>query len=108
MFEQASDPSPLLQDRAARNFGWMGGEHGDDLYLAQQVKCLVGANSCIAHSEQRPAKRTGKRRLVRVKLGSAAAAFAMVGFREVCQLEIDGECFGDPVGLLGLELPDNL
>jgi hypothetical protein len=108
MFEQASDPPALLQDGAARNFGWMGGEYGDDLYLAQQVKRLIGADSCIAHSEQRPAKGAGKRGLICVKPGGAAAALAMVGFREIGQFEIDGESFGDPIGLLSLELADNL
>src|SRR5215212_8284327 len=71
----------------------MSREYKYDFDLSQPLKCLLLSDAAIPHSTQRSQKRSCLGQQLGRRLGSAATTFAMIGFSEVCQFEIDRERF---------------
>ena len=77
----------------------MRGEDGCDFNPLQCCERLLRVDASGFQSSQSSAKRTGHGRMVGVQLGGATATFAVISFRQVCELEINGECLGELVGV---------
>src|SRR6185369_2552263 len=69
----------------------MSSEYEYDFDPCKPLKCLLSRNAGITHPAKSSEKRTWLSQQLGRRLGSAATAFAMIGFSEVCQFEIDRE-----------------
>ena len=107
-FELLGDTAPFQQDCLPCHFSGMCREHRCDLYLLEGVEGALRREAGILHTEQRAAKRPGERGILAVQFARATAAFAVVGLRQIGQLEIDGERFGHAVGRGQVHLRDDL
>src|ERR1041385_4561158 len=86
----------------------MGSEDKYDFYLRQPLECLLLSDAGITHPAQSAQKRSGLGQQLRRRLGSAAAAFAMIGLSEVGQFEIDRERFRHLMRVSDIQTTDNL
>ena len=78
---------------ASCNFGGMSSEYKYDFDLREPLKCLLLSDAGITHAAQSSQKRSRLGQQLGRRLGSAATTFAMIGFSEVCQFEIDRKRF---------------
>ena len=108
MFQVLRDAPPLQQHGAARHFRGMRREHRHDSYLAQSSQRVGRGNSRCPHAQQSSAKRSGQHRLFTVEFGRAPPPLAMIGFRQVGQLKINGERFGHAISVLHFQPRDPL
>ncbi len=76
--------------------------------LHKAVSASSAGNSRRAHAQQSSAKRPRQRRLFAVQFSRAPPPLAMIGFREVRQLKINGERFGHAVGVFHFQPRDRL
>src|SRR5688500_16769894 len=67
----------------------MRGEHGCELNACERGPRVGRGNACGAHSLERAAYVTGLNAMI--DICSASATLAVVGFREVDELEVEGE-----------------
>jgi hypothetical protein len=86
----------------------MRSENGNDFYFAQDLERLPGIDPGGAHAPESATERTFQCRLLGVQFGGTPSPLAMIGFGKVGEFEIDGEGFGDPMGLIDRETGDNL
>src|SRR2546422_9199161 len=76
----------------------MRGEDRCHFDSSQPFERSLSINARLAHTAQGTADGTRLRRMCGGKLGGAAAALAMIGLREIYQLEVDGKRLGDTIG----------
>ena len=107
-FELLANAAAFEQHCAPRDFGGMRGENGNNFYFAQDLERLSGVDSGGVHAPESAAERAFQRRLLGMQLGGTPSPLAMVGFGKVGEFEINGECFGNPVGLIHRKAGNNL
>src|SRR4051812_14420418 len=71
----------------------MSSKNRYDFDFFQPLQCLLSGDAGITHPAQSSQKRSRLCEVLRRRTGSPATAFAVIGFSEVCQFEIDGERF---------------
>src|SRR5215213_6442107 len=85
----------------------MSSEYKYDFDLREPVKCSLFSDACITHPAQSSEKRSWLGQQFGRGLGSTATAFAMIGFSEVCELEIDRKRFRHLMCFSDIQMTDN-
>ena len=93
--EQLRNVLALPKHRAPRYFGWMSSKDGYHSDTTQRRHHSFEVNACLAGSQERAFDRSRLRRNIRRQLHRPAPAFPVVGLRQIRQLEIHGERFGE-------------
>src|SRR5262249_31237230 len=83
----------LPQNRPPRDFRGMRCEYRNHANPPQGLNRVLQRDARVSDSQQCSFERAGLRRFIRRTLQRAAAPFAMIGFSEVRQLEINGKRF---------------
>ena len=89
------DAATLQQHRLPRYLRGMGCEYGSNHDPPKSPQRRLRGNPSLLHAQHRAVKRSGQGSGLPVQLAGAASPFAMVGLCQICQLEINRECFCD-------------
>ncbi len=81
---------------------------GTTFILRRHVERLFDVDSGGAHAFQCAPERTFQRRLLGMQFGGTPSTLAVGGLGKIGEFEINGESFGDAVGLFNGQAGDNL
>ena len=98
--KKLADAAALEHDGAARDFSGMGGEDRHDEHAAQPVQGLFRADAHAAHLAECAFERAALAAGLPAQAQGDAAALAVVGFRQIDELEVEGKGAGEQDGAL--------
>ena len=106
LLEKIADAPTFEHHRAPRDFSGMGGKDGDDEDAPQPFKRRFGGNAGGLHRAQGATKSSALRVSISGDLARKPAPFAVVGFGEVDEFEVEAEGAAQLVALLDGDAAD--